>query len=96
MYVITEIDKALLILGDSLKKMKELPDSSIDLILCDPPYNLSEYSTGNMKFGWRTEINNDVAVWDTAPFEPSSLVDDFKRILKPTGNIFIFTSDASK
>ena len=92
MYKIEKINKALLILGDSLQKIKEIPDSSVDLILCDPPYNLSEYSTGNMKFDWRAEINNDVAKWDLAPFDPSHLVDDFKRILKPAGNIFIFTS----
>ena len=61
MYAIKEINKALLILGDSLQKMKQMPDASVDLILCDPPYNLSKYSTGNMRFDWRTEINNDVA-----------------------------------
>ena len=50
MYVIEKINKALLIYGDSFQKIKEIPDSSVDLILCDPPYNLSKYSTGNMKF----------------------------------------------
>jgi len=30
-----------------------MPDSSIDLILSDPPYNLPEYSTGNMQFDCR-------------------------------------------
>ena len=69
MYAVEKIDKVLLVLGDSLKKMKEMPDSSVDLILCDPPYNLAEYSTGNMKFDWRAEINNDVAAWYLIPFE---------------------------
>ena len=50
MYVIEKINKALLIYGDSFQKIKEIPDSSVDLSLCDPPYNLSKYSTGNMKF----------------------------------------------
>lgn len=86
------INQALLILGDCFKEMKKIPDSSVDLILCDPPYNLAEYSTGNMKFEWRAEINNDVAKWDLIPFDPARLVIDFKRILKPKGNIFIFTS----
>ena len=44
--------------------MKEIPDKSISLILCDPPYNLANYSTGNMKFDWHADINNDVAQWD--------------------------------
>lgn len=92
MYNIKNINNPLLIEGDAFQKIKEIPNSSIDLILTDPPYNLSEYSTGNMKFDWRNEINNDVAKWDKVPFNPEKLLKDFIRILKPTGNIFIFTS----
>ena len=92
MYKVKNITTHLLIKGDAFQKMKEIPDSSIDLILTDHPYNLSEYSTGNMKFDWRNEINNDVAKWDKVPFNPGKLLKDFIRILKPTGNIFIFTS----
>lgn len=82
----------LLFNADCFEKMKEIPDHSIDLILCDPPYNLANYSTGNMKFDWRSEINNDVAEWDEVPLNPADLVDEFKRILSPKGNIFIFCS----
>lgn len=78
--------------GDCMEKLKEIPDKSIDLILSDPPYNLAPYSTGNMKFDWRSEINNDVADWDQEILAPKDLLADFKRILTPTGNIFIFTS----
>lgn len=89
---VNTIDKYLLIHGDCMEKMKELPDGSIELILCDPPYNLAKYSTGNMKFEWRTEINNDVAKWDLKELAPAELLGEFKRLLSPTGNIFIFTS----
>ena len=92
MYNVKNITTHLLIEGDAFQKMKEISDSSVDLILTDPPYNLSEYSTGNMKFDWRNEINNDVAKWDKVPFNPEKLLKDFIRILKPKGNIFIFTS----
>ncbi|MEJ5272940.1 MAG: site-specific DNA-methyltransferase, partial [Spirochaetota bacterium] len=51
-------------LGDSYKLIKEIPNSSIDLILTDPPYNLSPYSTGNIEFSWRKDLNNDLAEWD--------------------------------
>ena len=78
--------------ADCFCKMKEIPDTSIDLILCDPPYNLANYSTGNMNFSWRAEINNDVAKWDEKVLEPAELVNEFKRVIKPNGNIFIFTS----
>ena len=39
----------------------------------------------------RKPINNDIANWDKNSINPHNLVYDFKRILKPTGNIFIFT-----
>ena len=78
--------------GDCFQLMKEIPDHSIDLILTDPPYNLANYSTGNLKFSWRSEINNNLAEWDKKILTPSMLLPDFKRILKPDGNIFIFCS----
>lgn len=89
---INAIEKFSLWNGDCFEKMKEIPDHSIDLILCDPPYNLAQYSTGNMKFDWRAEINNDVAVWDEKPLNPEDFLEEFKRILAPDGNIFIFCS----
>ena len=77
--------------ADSVQYLKKIPDKSVDFILTDPPYNLSQYSTGNMKFDWRTDINNDLAEWDK-DFSPETIKDDFLRILKRTGNIFAFCS----
>lgn len=37
-------------------------------------------------------MNNDVAQWDMIDFNPEEWADEFIRILKPTGNLFIFTS----
>ena len=31
-----------IILGDSLEKLKEIPDESVDLVFADPPYNMSK------------------------------------------------------
>jgi len=78
--------------GDCKILLKKLPDNSVDLILTDPPYNIAQYSTGNIKFNWRSDINNDIAEWDEAPLVPADFIDDFKRVLKPTGNAFVFTS----
>ncbi len=78
--------------GDARKLISDIPNNSIDLILTDPPYNLSSYSTGNIKLSWRTDINNDLAEWDKLEFNPNEWVDEFKRVLKPTGNLFAFTS----
>ena len=77
---------------DCLKTMRIIPDNSIDLILTDPPYNISKYSTGNIELPNRSALNNDIANWDLVELDPKDFIEDFKRILKPTGNIFIFTS----
>jgi site-specific DNA-methyltransferase (adenine-specific)/modification methylase len=79
-------------LGDCRDLLKSLPDNSVDLILTDPPYNIAPYSTGNIKFNWRSDINNDIAKWDEVTIDPKEYLDVFMRILKPNGNIFIFTS----
>lgn len=81
-----------LICGDCFSELSKIPDHSVNLILTDPPYNLAEHSTGNLKFDWRADIKNDVADWDLNPLKPQDMLSEFKRILAPTGNIFIFCS----
>lgn len=81
-----------LYLWDAFKLIQKLPDNSVDLILTDPPYNLAPYSTGNIELKRRKDINNDLADWDNVDFDPARLVKEFKRVLKPDGNIFAFTS----
>ncbi len=78
-------------LGDCRERLALLPDRSVDLLLTDPPYNLSPYSTGNMQFKWRGAINNDLAGWDRE-FAPEAYRDEFLRVLKPTGNLMAFCS----
>lgn len=92
MYNLNTLSDYLLINDDCFNALKEIPDNSINLILTDPPYNIAKYSTGNIKFNWRSDINNDLAEWDLKELKPSDLIDEFKRILKPDGNIFIFCS----
>lgn len=81
-----------LVLWDCFEKIKAIPDNSVDLILTDPPYNIAKYSTGNIKFDWREDINNDLAKWDLDELNPKDLVKEYLRVLKPTWNMFIFTS----
>lgn len=80
------------LLGDSKDIIKKIPDNAIDFILTDPPYNLASHSTGNIPLPGRSAINNDLATWDTIEFNPEEWAEEFIRILKPTGNLFIFTS----
>ena len=80
------------LLADSRDVIKRIPDNTIDFILTDPPYNIGQHSTGNIPLPGRSAMNNDVADWDWVQFNPEDWVDDFIRILKPSGNLFIFTS----
>ena len=89
---VNDIKDYLLINDDCFSVLKNIPDHSVDLILTDPPYNIAKYSTGNMKFNWRSEINKDLAEWDLSELNPKDLIGEFKRVLKPNGNIFIFCS----
>lgn len=77
---------------DCLEYIKSISSQSIDLILTDPPYNIAKYSTGNILLPGRSAVNNDLGEWDLKEINPLDFVDEFKRILKPDGNIFIFTS----
>lgn len=81
-----------LIYGDCMSFMKTMPDNSVDLILTDPPYNIAKYSTGNIELPGRSALNNDIADWDKVNINPMELLPDFKRIISPKGNIFVFTS----
>lgn len=92
------IDK--IIKGDAIENMKKLPSNSIDLIIADPPYNLSK---GN-KWAWDPKSNlpgfggawNKVLEsWDNMPLSEyfsftASWASEAKRILKPTGSMWIF------
>lgn len=77
--------------NDYFEFVKRIKDNSIDLILTDPPYNISKYSTGNINIPGRKTINNDISDWDKVEINPSDLANEFVRIIKPNGNIFVFT-----
>ena len=65
-----------LILGNSLKKLKELENNSIDSIVTDPPYEL-----GFMGKKWdNTGIANNVDLWV-----------ECLRVLKPGGHLLAFS-----
>jgi DNA modification methylase len=56
-----------LMLGDCLKRMKEIPDGSVDMVLTSPPYdNLRSYNGNNDQGGDRVR---KAVVKDLRPFE---------------------------
>lgn len=78
--------------GDARDLIRSVPDASVDLICTDPPYNLANYSRGNLAMSWRSDFNNDVADWDRTTFDPKDWSDELRRVLAPHGNLFVFTS----
>jgi len=82
-----------LIQGDCLQVLKKLPSESVDLVLTDPPYALSEDGTKpaiireGTKFNRKTPINPNFE-WD----KEVSLkwVDECYRLLKPKGILATF------
>jgi site-specific DNA-methyltransferase (adenine-specific) len=80
------------ILGDCYEILKTLEKNSVDLILTDPPYNISRPSnfkknSDNKKFN---NISIEFGKWDENEIDLDSLFCEFKRILKSGGTIVIF------
>ena len=82
--------------GDSIKKLRTLPEESVDLIFADPPYNLQlkkELFRPNL-----TKVNGVDDDWDK--FSSFKEYDSFsekwlkecKRILKPRGSLWLIGS----
>ena len=71
---------------DALTFLKQIPDNFVDLIVTDPPYNVSQNK--NMKFNGRVIVKN-FGDWDFG-FDPKPILAELRRVLKPTGQIYVF------
>jgi len=81
-----------IILGDCYELLKTIKSSSIDLILTDPPYNISRSSnftknSDNKKFN---NISIDFGDWDQSEIDLDNLFNEFKRVLRKGGTLIIF------
>jgi site-specific DNA-methyltransferase (adenine-specific) len=82
--------------GDCVEVMNTLPEKSVDLIFADPPYNLQLQNDLHRPNMTKVDAVNDD--WDQ--FDSFSTYDQFtrswltacKRILKPTGTIWVIGS----
>jgi|SaaInlStandDraft_1057018.scaffolds.fasta_scaffold02001_13 site-specific DNA-methyltransferase (adenine-specific) len=77
-YIKNNLNK--IILGDCLIEMKKIKKSSIDIIICDPPYNIGK-DFGNNKTCDNIKVYlNWCDKWITECF----------RVLKPNGTLYIY------
>jgi len=74
--------------GDCLELMKDIPDSSIDLVLTDPPYNASNFKR-NFKDKCYKPINE---AWDRDNTIAVDIVSELNRVVKPNGSLLMFCS----
>ena len=71
--------------GDCLELMKDIPDKSIDLLLTDPPYNISK--NNNFKTMKRSGI--DFGEWDYK-FDLINWLSEISRIMNDGSSVIIF------
>jgi DNA modification methylase len=86
-----------IIQGDAFEEMTKLEPESIDLIVTDPPYNISDPSKLTKKGGEIVEL--DIADWDKQTEEEYEqfilkLLLAIKRLLKPSGSFYLFLDKA--
>lgn len=68
--------------------MKEIPDGSVDLVLCDPPYGTIGGSSAAISWKDRGQKNE----WDVMiPVVP--MFDEISRILRPNGKCVLFAQE---
>ena len=80
----------MLILDDCFNYLSKVEDNSIDLILTDPPYDISKksgFSSGKLsKFN---QISIDFGYWDTE-IDLDKLFKEYYRVLRKGGTLIIF------
>ena len=81
--------------GDCLELMKELPDESVDLVITDPPYNISNYGNSLTKKG-NNIVRADFGDWDKWDSQEEYFnwcmvwIKQIERILKKGGSFYVF------
>lgn len=89
-----------IIIGDCISNMKNFPDNCVDLIIADPPYNLSKggdwkWDNSVILSGMGGNWNKVMESWDDFTLETYfsftfAWLKEARRILKPTGSMWIF------
>lgn len=89
-----------IICGDAIEELRKIPTESVDLIVTDPPYNVStnlkiDRSRWGKKQKRKAIINFDYGEWDKMSSQDfikftQKWFTECKRVLKKGGSIYIF------
>lgn len=74
-----------LMLGDCLEVMADIPDGSVDAVVCDPPYGTM---AGAGLDGW----DENSTAWDVA-LEPAAFLEHCNRVLRMNGALILFSQE---
>ncbi len=87
----------MIILGDCYEEILKVDSNSVDLIIIDPPYNISKSSnfkkyssTTSDELKTKYNISIDFGDWDKKEIDWENLFLQFKRVLKNGGTLIIF------
>lgn len=98
---------ARIIQGNCLDVMRQLPEASIDSIVCDPPYGLSnvsadavsetivQWASGNREYVPSSKRGFMGKAWD-AFVPPPAVWDECFRVLKPGGHLLCFAGSRTQ
>jgi DNA modification methylase len=91
-----------LVHGDAVEVLSGLADGSVDLVLTDPPYNVSARGVGGRANttvgrvpradGSMREIRRDFGEWDHG-WDPLPFLEQARRVLRDGGSLVAFTSE---
>ena len=82
--------------GDCIKRLREVPESSIDMVFADPPYNLQ--LKGTLRRPNQSQVNGVTEEWDQfdnfVEYDKFSVnwIREVKRVLKPDGSLWVIGS----
>ena len=87
--------------GDCLEELKKLEDNSIDAVVCDPPYGLSNTKPQQVADVLKAWVTGDTKVvpagkgfmgadWDSF-VPPPAVWEECMRVLKPGGHMAVFS-----
>ena len=71
--------------GDCLELMARIPDGSVDMVLCDPPYGTMKGLSGQEGMAGKHD-------WDTA-LKPSDFLEHCNRVLRMNGALVLFSQE---
>jgi len=73
--------------GDCLSRFKEIPSESVDLVLTDPPYNISK----DNNFNTMGRAGIDFGEWDKQA-DLFTYINEVKRVLSKDGSFIVFNA----